>query len=350
MNFLYQLIGTPLGWIFWAMYQVIANYGIDIIIFTVLLKLVQFPLAVKQQKASAKMGAFQPLIQEINKKYANNPKKKNEELQKIYTEEGYNPMGGCLPTILQFVFLFGILDVVYRPLTHILHLGSDVINQAIEIAGLNQANLTSQLGVVQQLQQDPGKFSALGDSVVSSIQNMNMSFLGMNLGDKPVLASITVLIPILAGVFSFLSIFLSMKTNPAMTSGAPGMGTSSVVMMIVMPIFSLWIAFNFPIGVGIYWIISYIVMIVQTLVIYKMYDLKELREQATAELMERRKKKKSKVVVKEVVEKDKDGNEVVRQKKMTQKEIDRQRLAEARKRDAEKYGETYVEVTDEDFK
>lgn len=349
MNFLYQLIGTPLGWIIWALYQVIANYGVDIILFTILLKAVQFPLAVKQQKASAKMAAFQPIIQEINKKYAKNPQKKNEELQKLYSEEGYNPMGGCLPTLLQFVFLFGILDVVYRPITHILHLGSDVINQAIQIAGLNPQALYSQLEVVQQLQHDPGKFSALGQETVQAIQNLHMNFLGMNLGDKPELLSFTVIIPILSGLSAFISMILTMKMNP-MSSDAPGMGASYKVMMVVMPLFSLWIAFSFPIGVGIYWIVCYLFMVAQTIVINKLYDLKALREEATQEMLERRKKKKNKVVVKEVIEKDKDGNEVVRKKKMTQKELDRERLAAARKRDAEKYGETYVEVTDEDFK
>ncbi len=349
MNFLYHLLGAPLGYVIWLIYEVVRNYGVAIILFTVILKLTLYPLAVKQQKATAKMGAFQPMINEINKKYAKNPKKKNEELQKLYTEEGYSPTAGCLPMILQFVILFGIIDVVYRPLTHILHMGADVISQACSIAGLNPDILTSQIGVVQQLQQDPSKFASLGDATVQAIQGLDMHFLGLNLGALPEWTSITIIIPILAGAFSFLQIFLSMKMNP-MGQDTPGMGMSSKIMMIVMPLFSVWITFTVPIGVGLYWIVSYVFMVGQTLVLNKVYNPKKLREEAIAELEERRKSRKKKVVVKEVVKKGEDGQEIVSEEVVSQKELDRIRLAEARKRDAEKYGEDFVEVTDDDLK
>ncbi len=351
MSFIYEILGTPLGYIVWAIYQFIANYGIAIIIFTIILRLCLVPLAIKQQKSTAKMSAFQPLIQEINKKYAKNPQKKNEELQKLYTEEGYSPMSGCLPTILQFVVLFGIIDVVYRPMTHILHLSSDLINQAITIfcnaTGQVQSTMT-QLLVVQDLQADPSKYMSLGSDFVNSVQNLGMNFLGLNMGVTPEFASITVIIPILAGVFSFLQIFLSMKSNPTV-EGAPG-GKMMKVMMFAMPLFSVWITFTVPIGVGIYWITTYIFMTVQVLVLNKIYNPQELREQAMAEMQERRKNKKKKVVVKQAVKKNGSGEVTLDERTMTQKEIDRQRLAAARKRDAEKYGEEYIEVTDDDLR
>ena len=349
MNFIYQLLGAPLGWIIWGIYQFITNYGVALIIFTVLLKTCMIPLAIKQQKSTAKMSAFQPLIQEINKKYAKNPQKKNDELQKLYSEEGYSPMSGCLPMLLQFVVLFGILDVVYRPMTHILRLGSDLINQACQIAGFKSSDLYSQLNVVQQLQSDPSKFASLGEDFVNSVQSLDMNFLGLNLGNKPELFSITVIIPILAGIFSFLQVFISMKTNPTYDAGAAQGGCAMKAMMYTMPLISVWITFTLPIGAGVYWITSYLFMTVQVLVLNKIYNPRELREQAMKEMEERRKKKKKKVV-KKIVTKDADGNEVVKEKELTQKEIDRQRLAAARKRDAEKYGDEYVEVTDKDFK
>lgn len=348
MNFIYELLGTPLGWIIWAIYQLISNYGISLIIFTVLLKLCMVPLSIKQQKSTAKMSAFQPMIQEINKKYAKNPQKKNEELQKLYSEEGYKPMAGCLPTLLQFVILFGIIDVVYRPMTHILRIGSDLITQACQIASLDPSNLYSQLNLVQQIQSDPSKFSSLGSDFVNSVQGLDMNFLGLNLGDKPELLSITVIVPILAGLFSFLQMFLSMRSNPTYDAGAPGGGCAMKAFMYFMPLFSIWLTFTVPIGVGIYWITSYIFMTVQVVVLNKIYNPRELRDQAIKELEEKRKNKKKKVV-KKVVQKDTDGKEVLSEKELTQKEIDRQRLAAARKRDAEKYGEEYVEVTDKDF-
>lgn len=348
MAIISNLLGVPLGWIVWAIYQVVNNYGVAIIIFTVILRLLLFPISIKQQKSSIKMSAFQPMIQEINKKYAKNPQKKNEELQKLYQEEGYNPMSGCLPTIIQFLVLFGILDVVYRPLTHILHMSNDIINQAIQIAGLTPSG-TIQLNLIQNLQADPGKFSALGADTVNAIQNLDMHFLGLNLGITPQLASITVIIPILAGVFSLLQSILMMRLNPAGT-GAPGTGMSMKIMMFVMPLFSVWMTFSVPIGVAIYWITGYVIMIVQTLVINKMYNPEELRAEAIAELKEKRKGRNSKkVVVEEVISHDKNGKAVKTTKTVSQKEIDRRRLAAARKLDAEKYGEEYSEVTDEDL-
>lgn len=348
MNFIYELLGTPLGWIIWDIYQVIANYGVALIIFTVLLKLCMVPLAIKQQKSTAKMGAFQPLIQEINKKYAKNPQKKNEELQKLYAEEGYSPMSGCLPMLLQFVVLFGILDVVYRPMTHILRLSSDLISQACQIAGLDPSNLYAQLNVIQQVQSDPSKFASLGNDFLNSVQSLDMNFLGMNLGNRPELLSFTIIVPILAGLFSFLQGFLSMKTNPTYVANAAGGGCAMKAMIYSMPLISIWISFTLPVGVGVYWITSYLFMTIQVLVLNKIYNPKELRDQAIKELEEKRKNRKKKVVQK-VKAKDQNGKEVLTDQELTQKELDRQRLAAARKRDAEKYGEEYVEVTDKDF-
>lgn len=107
MNFIYELFGTPLGWIMWLLYAVIKNYGICLILFTVLIKAALFPLSIKQQKSSAKMAVFTPKMTEIQKKYANNKQKQQEEMMKFYEEHGYNPMSGCLPLFIQFPILFG---------------------------------------------------------------------------------------------------------------------------------------------------------------------------------------------------------------------------------------------------
>lgn len=353
MNFLYQLLGTPLGYIVWGLYQVFKNYGISIIIFTIILRFALVPLGIKQQISSAKMSAFQPLLQEINKKYAKNPQKKNEEIQKLYAEEGYSPMAGCLPMLLQFVVLFGIIDVVYRPLTHMLHLSNDLINKAIEILG-GQTSMMSQLAIVQDLQNDPQKYASLGNDFINAVNNLNMHFLGLNLGEKPALLSITVLIPIIAGIFSFAQVFISMRTNPAAAMGVEGAAAGGAkgmkVMMYIMPLISLWITFSVPIGVGIYWITTYMFTTVQVIILNKIYNPQELREKAKQELIERRKNKKKKVVKKVTVKSEDGMTQEEKEKVMTQKEIDRERLRKARKRDAEKYGEEYVDVTDDDLK
>lgn len=255
-------------------------------------------------------------------------------------------MKGCLPMLIQFVILFGIIDVVYKPLTHILHLSKDVITKAAEIIGGNAGAMNQQLKIVDAIQQDPSKFSELGQNVIDKVNSLDLNFLGLNLGSVPNWTSILIIIPILAGIFSFLQMFVSMKMNPM--GETPGAG-SMKMMMFVMPIFSVWITFSVPVGVGIYWILTYVVGIGQVLLLNKLYNPKELREQAIAEMEERQKARKKPVVKKEI-KKDEKGNEVVVEETLSQKELNRKRLAEARKRDAEKYGEEYVEVTDDDLK
>lgn len=132
ITFLYSLIGTPLGYILYFIYHFIcSNVGVAIILFTFIIKLAMLPLAIKQQKNTAKSAIFQPKVREIQTKYKNNQQKQQEELAKLQ-QQGYNPMGGCGSMILTFLILFGVLDVVYKPMTHIVHVNSDKVSEIIE--------------------------------------------------------------------------------------------------------------------------------------------------------------------------------------------------------------------------
>lgn len=132
MNFIYSLIGTPLGYILYFIYEIgITNIGIAIILFTFIIKLAMLPLSIKQQKNTAKSAIFAPKVKEIQQKYRNNQQKQQEELQKLQ-QQGYSPMGGCGTMILTFLILFGVLDVVYKPMTHITHTPSSDIEVMVE--------------------------------------------------------------------------------------------------------------------------------------------------------------------------------------------------------------------------
>lgn len=353
MEFINSIFGYPLGWLMWLCYKVISNYGIALIIFTLLTKLILYPLAVKQQKSSLRMARMQPKLEELQKKYGKNKEKYNEEMLKLYDEEKYNPMSGCLPMLIQFPILFGLIDVIYKPMTHILRIPSDVIKLATDIATNNGTihSYSSQLLAIQGIKQNPTPYiDALGSDVVSHIQSLNLSFFGIDLSQTPTLAlNILIIIPILSGLTSFLFTMMNMKMNPSMQQqqGA-GTGCMTNVMQYIMPIFSVVIAFQVPAGVGMYWVLSNVFSALQQLLLNKRYNPKVAAEEAEREY-ELQKKKKDKPK-KQVVElKDEKTGKII-EKTLTQKEIDRQRLAEARKRDAEKYGEEYVEVTDEDLK
>lgn len=351
MNFIYTIFGYPLGWVMWLCYNVIKNYGVALIVFTIILRIVQFPLSIKQQKSSARMALFKPKMDALQKKYKNDKAKQQEEMIKLQQEEGYSPTAGCLPMLIQFPILFGVIDVVYKPLTHILRLPSDVINKAIEIAksvGTVSAG-APQISVMKFLSQSPEKFSELGSDVIAKIQSVDLNFLGINLGDIPSFAfNLLLIIPVLAGITALFQTILMMKTNPLYSdSSTPGMGATKISMYI-MPIFSVWIAFTVPAGVGLYWSISNILMAVQSVLLFKLYHPDKLRKQMEEEQAKR--KADVKKYVKQVEITDKTGKKKTLDKELSEKEINRIRLARARELDAEQYGEQYSDVTDDDLK
>ncbi|MDE6030029.1 MAG: YidC/Oxa1 family membrane protein insertase [Oscillospiraceae bacterium] len=132
IQFLYSIIGTPLGYILYFIYQFIcSNVGIAILLFTLIIKIAMLPISIKQQKNTAKSAIFAPKVKEIQTKYRNNQQKQQEELAKLQ-QQGYNPMGGCGSMLLTFLLLFGVLDVVYKPMTHIEHISSSKIEEIIE--------------------------------------------------------------------------------------------------------------------------------------------------------------------------------------------------------------------------
>ena len=324
-----SFLGAPLGYVVYYIYQLTNNYAVSIIIFTIMLRIVLVPMAIKQQKSLARTSAFQPYINEINKKYAKNITKKNEELQKFYKIHNINPAAGCLPMFLPLIVLFGMLDVVYRPLVHIARLSPEVIENAMNIfkeanSGVNVSNSSIQLNLISDVVNFPFRYESLGGDVLSSIQNIDLNFLGFNIGEIAKINSVTVLFPILALIFSFLQVLISYKTNsmPNTTAGSP----SFKFIMFTMPLFSVWISLTVPIGVSLYWIVGYVLQIVQVLILNKICNMAELREQVVKEIEEIRKKTKKK---------KKHDDEKIEKEILT----DNERLNNARKVLAEKYDE-----------
>ena len=470
IDFLYSLIGTPLGYIMWACYLLVNNFGLAIIIFTVIVKAATFPLFLKQQKNMAKSQLFTPKVREIQQKYRNNQQKQQEEMAKLQ-KEGYNPMGGCGTMLLTFLILFGVIDVVYKPMTHMEHLdwgdsgavatvvtrakqtdyaltllanpddlqvyleftenpqsltirtqenidalaeeakatatvqeqvtipseASFNINEAKAAIEYNKESVMATYGLTEEqwrlltnlsddtvatLIDGTSRLSREVKSALSISKNStfislrqelaalriytqhkeafsdlavtqetldkldrlsnNMQFLGLDLGETPGFEFPLLIIPILSLLMSVVQTVISQiiqnKTNPEL---AQQQGCAKYVLFI-MPLFSLYIAFQVPAGVGFYWAVSYVFGIIQSLVIYKFWPNDKLKEQARLEL-----EKKSNVVqaTATVVDIDEDGNEVKVSKKMSDmsakeiKEYQRKKLEEARKADREKYGD-----------
>ena len=228
----------------------------------------------------------------------------------------------------------------------------------------------SQLNMVSHIQSAPNEYaSVLGWDNIANIQSLNLTFLGINLAEKPEWSMFgqiftnfnpVLLIPILSGASALIST-IQMQRQQAITNPNASANPTMKGMMYMMPVFSTWIAFMFPAGVGLYWFFSNVTQMGQTMIMNKIYNPREIAEKAKQALEEQRErerlerieaKKKRKEDNKPAPSKSKEDvsqaeNETV--EGLSQKEINRRKLAEARKRDAEKYGETYVDVTDDDL-
>lgn len=363
MRFIMNIFGIPLGWLMWAIYQVIHSYGWAIIVFTIVTKLLLIPLAIKQQKSTVKLQIIQPKMQEIQTKYKNNPQKMNEELQELYTRENYSMTAGCLPMLVQFPIIFGLLDVIYRPLTHLMHISKDAMTTLTEIAtGIIGTAATTgyapEIAIFNSVKADPAAYASVGSEVISQIVGFDMHFLGLDLSIVPnsiihfgfsgeALASLltpVILIPILSGGTALLMSLVTMRNTPSTGSANASMNT----MMLMMPLMSLWFTFMVPCGVGLYWTMSNVVAVVQSMVMNHFWNPKEIAEKMRAEAETRKEQERLEKI--EAKKRAKEQGKAEEEAALSQKEQNRRRLAEARRRNAEKYGDTYVEVTDDDLK
>lgn len=339
---IFGIIAAPLGWIMKQIYLLVGNYGISLILFTLFTKVIMFPLAIKQKKSTIKMSAFNPIIQDIQKKYANDKVKQQEELQRLQTEHGFSMTAGCLPMLVQFPLLFGLIDVVYKPLRYIAGISNDVITSLTPVAESVVGTLSKyspQSSIITAVQQSPQSFKGLLDeNTLGFVQNFDFTFLGMDLTATPTIKvfNLLLLIPFLSVGFMIAQQILTTKLNGQKMEGA----------MKIMPIYTgamfLYFGFVMPAGVSIYWIFSSIFGILQELLLRIFFDPEKEKAKIENEIMEARKelknKNKAKAAVKKALPKaDKDIEPVFESSE--EASLAQKRLEAARKLDKEKYGE-----------
>lgn len=321
-----------------VMYGFIDNYGVTLIIFTVLIRIVSFPLQINQQKTMAKMSVFQPMMTEIQNKYKNNKDKQQEELMKLQQEYGYNPMSGCLPMLLNMVVLFGVIEVVYRPVQYILGIPTEVINAACEALGINAANtVTAQTSLIAAIH-GGATTSALSAEQLGLIQGFNTGLLGMDMCAVPGFTpSLLMIFPIVAAVTMFGSMFLTQK----LSGTASQMQGSMKIMMYGMNLMFVYFCFTAPVGFSLYYGTSNICMMLQSVLCYTIYSPEKFKKQYAEELAAKKAAKKQQKTI--VVE---EKGQIV-EKKVNQRELEKLRLERARQLDAEKYaGERTTPLSD----
>lgn len=256
-----DLIASALGAIIRLIYNAVGqNYGLSIILFTVLTKLILFPINYKQSKAMKDMQKLAPLEKEIREKYKGNKDKQAEELAKAYQEYKINPMAGCLPLLIQFPIIIAMFWIVKQPLTYITQVPNEqVIEYAVEVLGKEE--VTEKEAKNAEIQ------------IASSKGLIDMRFMGIDFGATPSNSfnndmanrpsKWTILVPVLSILIQFLQTYISQK-NSNMTDEQKEQQKS---MNIMMPFLSGFIAYTMPLALGIYWLLGGVLGIISQLVI-----------------------------------------------------------------------------------
>ncbi|MDE5558732.1 MAG: YidC/Oxa1 family membrane protein insertase [Ruminococcus sp.] len=378
MNSLYDIIGIPFGYLMYLIYSLCDNYALAIIIFTIVTKLLLFPVNYHTQKNSARMQLLSPKMEKLRKSYASNPERLQQEQQKLYQQEGINPMASCMPALVQMLLLFGVIDVIYKPITHILHISKNIresaFNIATELSGSSAGgfkSLRSELTIMEQLDKHTDKFSSLAENFADRVAEFgaNYTVFGANLGKIPEFhpevwnaeSVILFCIPFLAGLAQLVQSIYSQvhqkKVNPEMQGGG-----CMALMMYVMPIMSVVWAFALPAGIGFYWIWTSLFSFLINLGL-NMYFTPERTEKINEKEKEKarayaEKHPEKKTFMQRMLEQQAElerqqngGSGNGKGNKASRSEMNRQnrdKLKEARKRMAEKYGEEYDENDNDD--
>lgn len=332
MGGLINIIGIPLGFIMRLIYNLVGNYGIAIILFTLFTKLILFPISYKQQKNSARMQLINPKVKKLQEKYKNNPEQFQIEQTKLYQDENINPFASCLTSFIPLILLWGVLAVVYQPMTYIMKYDKAVIEEAKSIVlqidddretlqkTLDKNSMRQELIIMERVLQNQDEFVAVvesgsvnvlnkgGDETAQELTSIDEAFVpavtdfaqtftigSTNLSETPNLKpgqNSTVflfLIPILSGLMQLAMTiymqYMQKKRNPDM----PNMGAMNL-MLYFMPIFSVWLAFTVPAGVGFYWLCSSAFSFLQSVLLYAWFN--EARVEKIGEA-ERKKAKKT---------------------------------------------------------
>ena len=364
----------PFAWLLLFFYNLFNSYGLALILFGVVIKLVLFPVTLKSKKSMIQTTMLSSKMQQLQKQYGKDKERYNLELQKLYQREKVNPMGGCLWSLIPMFVLIALFGIIREPLTYFMHLSVEQIQalaaqldwETVSVAngwlsqsamdklreqladgkitslfqhnvGYNQMYLVSMINSenLASLQSFlNGQFAGAGDNLFV----MNFQFLGLDLskiptwkfwagGVSPSSLGLFVL-PIASTAVSYLSMKVSMATNQ-MNSGTENkqMDQTNKMMMWMMPLMSLWIGFTVPAGLSVYWITQYFVTMIQEVICGKMLKKDYEAARQAAEKREAEEKEEEK--------RRKEEARLERQRRIEEEKKNRGKKKPAQKKDAE---------------
>ena len=297
-----KIITVPFGYLLDFLYRFIPNYGVALIIFAIIVRLVLMPISAKSKKSMMKMSRLQPRIQDIQRRYAHDQQKQNEEIQKLQQEEGASMgMGGCLWSFVPLLILFPLFTVIREPITYILGESAEVTAQIIATVKalapdlFSSNNYYDQVIAASAISQYAAEIQAAIPGIsTETLAGINFDFFGVNLGAIPQFNIFSAtwawdwahigafLIPIISAASQVLQMWISQKTNDSLVTNEKGVqdkemaansqtAQTNKMMMWMMPMMSLWIGFTVSAGLSLYWFIGGVFRMVTDPIMTKHY-------------------------------------------------------------------------------
>lgn len=289
---IFNWIGSILGYLLWGLFTVFKNYGVAVIIFTIITKILLFPSSIKQQKSMASQSKFAKKQQELQKIYGNNKQKYNQELMKLQEKEGISPMGGCLPMLLTLPIMFGIMYSVSQPLSNTIHIAQDTIQQATEyvsrIPGSTNMGMYAELEILRNFEglQDKLTMFSAGDVEKITQLSRGFNFLGLDLLQTPQFGNWgnpLWILPVAYFIISVLSQLYTTRSNPSQSAMQGQQKGCTNFMLYVMPIFFAYLSFSYPAAVSLYFIMSTVVQTLQTVAVNKFFSVHHMTAKTEAQ-------------------------------------------------------------------
>lgn len=264
----------PLGLILAGIFSLVQNYAVALILFTILVKLILLPFMYKQKKGMKKMNKVQVESQIIQRRYAKNKEKANEEIQKLYEREGVNPMSSCLLSFITLPIMMGLYYAVRQPLTYMMGLAPSTITEIAKALGSDPEAVTGINGQIELAKLANDNWESVSHFASEGLTRIDFNFLGIDLSATPHFTALNALwlIPIISGITALLSSLIMRnmqnKMNPEAAKNAnPQMNGTMNSMLIMMPLMQIWIAFTLPASMGLYWITNNIFTMLQEVVL-----------------------------------------------------------------------------------
>lgn len=278
-----EFIKVPFGYVLEFFYGLFNNYGAALILFSLAVKILLLPMSAKSKKSMMKTSRLQPIVKQIEIACGDDKQRYQQEVNKLYKEEGVSMFGGCLWSLLPLIILFPLYSVIREPLSYLMHLDADVVTKLKEafeaVNGGTDAYWQYQVA---------SNLEPYREIVGAGIQSLNFNFLGIDLGFEPSWKIWTLvgwsqiggaLMPLVSGGLNYLAMFISQKMNNTVITNADGEKDAAAaktaqtgkMMNLLMPLMSIWFGFIMPLGISVYWIAQSVFGIIQDYFLTKHY-------------------------------------------------------------------------------